>query len=183
MKATGIVRRIDDLGRVVIPKEIRKTLRIKEGTPMEIYTDRQGEIILKKYSPIGELDIFAKEYTEALFQTTGFTVCITDRDQVVAAAGPGSRELTGKSISRELEKVIAERSTKSFNAGERKKIPITELKVNDDIVYLGNKNDFAGKIVTHQIIEIEKKGNELYFHTKGIANMIEDPLVEENQIF
>ena len=95
---------------------------------MEIYTDRQGEIILKKYSPIGELDIFAKEYTEALFQTTGFTVCITDRDQVVAAAGPGSRELTGKSISRELEKVIAERSTKSFNAGagERKKIPITE---------------------------------------------------------
>lgn len=126
MKATGIVRRIDDLGRVVIPKEIRKTLRIKEGTPMEIYTDRQGEIILKKYSPIGELDIFAKEYTEALFQTTGFTVCITDRDQVVAAAGPGSRELTGKSISRELEKVIAERSTKSFNAGERKKIPITE---------------------------------------------------------
>ena len=126
MKATGIVRRIDDLGRVVIPKEIRKTLRIKEGTPMEIYTDRQGEIILKKYSPIGELDIFAKEYTEALFQTTGFTVCITDRDQVVAAAGPGSRELTGKSISRELEKVIAERSTKSFNAEERKKIPITE---------------------------------------------------------
>lgn len=126
MKATGIVRRIDDLGRVVIPKEIRKTLRIKEGTPMEIYTDRQGEIILKKYSPIGELDIFAKEYTEALFQTTGFTACITDRDQVVAAAGPGSRELMGKSISRELEKVIAERSTKSFNAGERKKIPITE---------------------------------------------------------
>ena len=126
MKATGIVRRIDDLGRVVIPKEIRKTLRIKEGTPMEIYTDRQGEIILKKYSPIGELDIFAKEYTEALFQTTGFTACITDRDQVVAAAGPGSRELMGKSISRELEKVIAERSTKSFTAGERKKIPITE---------------------------------------------------------
>nr|WP_296158307.1 stage V sporulation T C-terminal domain-containing protein [uncultured Blautia sp.] len=126
MKATGIVRRIDDLGRVVIPKEIRKTLRIKEGTPMEIYTDRQGEIILKKYSPIGELDIFAKEYTEALFQTTGFTACITDRDQVVAAAGPGSRELMGKSISRELEKVIAERSTKSFDAGERKKIPITE---------------------------------------------------------
>ena len=126
MKATGIVRRIDDLGRVVVPKEIRKTLRIKEGTPMEIYTDRQGEIILKKYSPIGELYIFAKEYTEALFQTTGFTACITDRDQVVAAAGPGSRELMGKSISRELEKVIAERSTKSFNAGERKKIPITE---------------------------------------------------------
>lgn len=72
MKATGIVRRIDDLGRVVIPKEIRRTLRIKEGTPLEIFTDREGEIILKKYSPIGELSTFAREYAEALAQTTGF---------------------------------------------------------------------------------------------------------------
>ena len=87
MKATGIVRRIDDLGRVVIPKEIRRTLRIKEGTPLEIFTDREGEVILKKYSPIGELSIFAKEYVEALAQTTGMTACITDHDQVVAASG------------------------------------------------------------------------------------------------
>ena len=93
MKATGIVRRIDDLGRVVIPKEIRKTLRIKEGTPLEIFTDREGQIILKKYSPIGELNTFAAEYAEALVQTTGLTACITDRDQVVAACGSGSREL------------------------------------------------------------------------------------------
>ena len=100
MKATGIVRRIDDLGRVVIPKEIRKTLRIKEGTPMEIYTDREGQIILKKYSPIGELNTFAREYVEALVQTTGLAACITDRDLVVAAAGSGSRELEGKEISR-----------------------------------------------------------------------------------
>ena len=64
MKATGIVRRIDDLGRVVVPKEIRRTLRIREGDPLEIFTDRQGEIILKKYSPIGELSIFAKEYAD-----------------------------------------------------------------------------------------------------------------------
>ena len=64
MKATGIVRRIDDLGRVVIPKEIRRTLRIKEGTPLEIFTDKEGEVILKKYSPIGELSVFAKEYAE-----------------------------------------------------------------------------------------------------------------------
>ena len=71
MKATGIVRRIDDLGRVVIPKEIRKTLRIKEGTPLEIFTDREGQIILKKYSPIGELTSFAEEYVDALVQTTG----------------------------------------------------------------------------------------------------------------
>ena len=81
--------------------------------------------------------------------------------------------------------IITESMVPKYNVGDMviaKKIPITELKVNADIVYLGNKNDFAGKIVTHQIIEIEKKGNELYFHTKGIANMIEDPLVEENQI-
>ena len=96
MKATGIVRRIDDLGRVVIPKEIRKTLRIKEGTPLEIFTDREGQIILKKYSPIGELNTFAAEYAEALVQTTGLTACITDRDQVVAACGSGSREMEGK---------------------------------------------------------------------------------------
>ena len=104
MKATGIVRRIDDLGRVVIPKEIRKTLKIKEGTPLEIFTDREGQIILKKYSPIGELNNFAEEYAEALVQTTGLTACITDRDVVVAAAGSGSRELDGKEISRESGK-------------------------------------------------------------------------------
>ena len=104
MKATGIVRRIDDLGRVVIPKEIRRTLRIKEGTPLEIFTDREGEIILKKYSPIGELNIFAKEYAEALAQSSGMVVCITDHDQVVAAAGQGSREYVGSQSVRLLRK-------------------------------------------------------------------------------
>ena len=114
MKATGIVRRIDDLGRVVIPKEIRRTLRIKEGTPLEIFTDREGEIILKKYSPIGELNIFAKEYAEALAQSSGMVACITDHDQVVAAAGQGSREYVGKPISKALEETISERGLKFF---------------------------------------------------------------------
>ena len=85
MKATGIVRRIDDLGRVVVPKEIRRTLRIREGDPLEIFTDREGEIILKKYSLIGELSQYAGLCAEALAQTTGQLVCITDRDHVVAA--------------------------------------------------------------------------------------------------
>lgn len=124
MKATGIVRRIDDLGRVVIPKEIRRTLRIKEGTPLEIFTDREGEVILKKYSPIGELSIFAKEYAEALAQTTGMVSCITDHDQVVAAAGPGSKEFAGKEISRELEEAISEREGKCVNGDEKGKIPV-----------------------------------------------------------
>lgn len=124
MKATGIVRRIDDLGRVVIPKEIRRTLRIKEGTPLEIFTDREGEIILKKYSPIGELSIFAKEYAEALAQTTGLVACITDHDQVVAASGAGSKEFAGKEISKELEGAIGDREGICVNGNEKGKIPV-----------------------------------------------------------
>lgn len=126
MKATGIVRRIDDLGRVVIPKEIRRTLRIKEGTPLEIFTDREGEIILKKYSPIGELSIFAKEYAEALAQTTNLIACITDHDQIVAAAGNKSREFEGKEISRELERMIGERECCCLNGEEKGKIKVTD---------------------------------------------------------
>ena len=92
MKATGIVRRIDDLGRVVVPKEIRRTLRIREGDPLEIYTDREGGIILRKYSPIGELSQFSKQYAEALAQNTGYIVSITDRDRHIATAGSGKKE-------------------------------------------------------------------------------------------
>lgn len=126
MKATGIVRRIDDLGRVVIPKEIRRTLRIKEGTPLEIFTDREGEIILKKYSPIGELSIFAKEYAEALSQTTGCLACITDHDQVVSAAGPSHKEYTGRAISRDLEELISNRTIHKGSDEKEKSIPLTE---------------------------------------------------------
>lgn len=110
MKATGIVRRIDDLGRVVIPKEIRRTLRIREGDPLEIFTDREGEIILKKYSPIGELGTLAKLYAESLSQTLGCTVCITDMDQVVAASGSGRKELQDQYITKETEKILQDRS-------------------------------------------------------------------------
>ena len=95
MKATGIVRRIDDLGRVVVPKEIRRTLRIREGDPLEIFTDREGEIILKKYSPLGELSVFAKQYAESLAQTTGHMVCVTDRDTIVATAGGAKKDYDG----------------------------------------------------------------------------------------
>lgn len=106
MKATGIVRRIDDLGRVVVPKEIRRTLRIREGDPLEIFTDREGQVILKKYSPIGELASFAKQYAESLTQTLGCTACITDNDMVIAAAGAGRKDFQEKAVRRELEKVL-----------------------------------------------------------------------------
>ena len=111
MKATGIVRRIDDLGRVVIPKEIRRTLRIREGDPLEIFTDREGEIILKKYSPIGELGTFAKEYAESLAQTVGHITCIVDKDQIIAVSGGGKKEFFECHIKSEMENCIIKRDS------------------------------------------------------------------------
>src|SRR5690348_14383815 len=98
MKATGIVRRIDDLGRVVIPKEIRRTLRIREGDPLEIFVDRDGEVILKKYSPISELGDFAKEYAESLFESTGHITMISDRDNIIAVSGASKKDYLEKMI-------------------------------------------------------------------------------------
>ena len=123
MKATGIVRRIDDLGRVVIPKEIRRTLRIREGDPLEIFTDREGEIILKKYSPIGELGTFAKEYADSLGQVAGVMVCICDRDAVIAAYGVQRRELMDKHCSQELEQLMEARKIYRYQPGQAKIYP------------------------------------------------------------
>jgi AbrB family transcriptional regulator (stage V sporulation protein T) len=120
MKATGIVRRIDDLGRVVIPKEIRRTLRIREGDPLEIFVDRDGEVILKKYSPIGELGDFAKEYAESLFESTGHVAMISDRDTFIAVAGASKKEYLEKPIGNLLEgcmenrKIILEPGSGSY---------------------------------------------------------------------
>ena len=111
MKATGIVRRIDDLGRVVIPKEIRRTLRIREGDPLEIFVDREGEVILKKYSPILELGHFAQEYAEALFDALQHPVFITDRDDIIAVAGESKKDYVNKHISSDLDELIDGRQT------------------------------------------------------------------------
>ena len=92
MRATGIVRRIDDLGRIVVPKEIRRTLRIREGDPLEIYTDHDGEVVLKKYSPIGEIAAIAKDYTDSLYRTLGHIVLISDRDAIVAVSGASKKD-------------------------------------------------------------------------------------------
>jgi AbrB family transcriptional regulator (stage V sporulation protein T) len=109
VKATGIVRRIDDLGRVVIPKEIRRTLRIREGDPLEIFVDRDGEVILKKYSPIGELGDFAKEYTDSLAEATGFICMIADRDSIIAVSGAPKKEFLNKRIAPAVEKIMEDR--------------------------------------------------------------------------
>jgi len=111
MKATGIVRRIDDLGRVVIPKEIRRTLRIREGDPLEIFVDREGEVILKKYSPISELGDFAREYADALYDSLGHTILICDRDAFIAVSGGSKKEYLNKNISDLIEKVMEDRGS------------------------------------------------------------------------
>ena len=115
MKATGIVRRIDDLGRVVIPKEIRRTMRIREGDPLEIFTDREGEVILKKYSPIGELGEFATEYADSLNEALGHISCIADKDTIIAVAGAPKKQLMNKQVSPDVEKVMTERKMVVFN--------------------------------------------------------------------
>ena len=119
LKATGIVRRIDDLGREVIPKEIRRTLRIREGDPLEIFTDREGEVILKKYSPIGELANFAGQYAESIAQALGCLVCICDTDQVITASGNGRKELQDKYISSALRQVMDGRKIVLASEGSR----------------------------------------------------------------
>ena len=118
MKATGIVRRIDDLGRVVIPKEIRRTMRIREGDPLEIYTDREGEVIFKKYSPIGELAGFASQYAETLHKACSLSVIICDRDAVIACSGVPRKDYSDKALSSELERIIEGRSLYVWHEGE-----------------------------------------------------------------
>ena len=126
MKATGIVRRIDDLGRVVVPKEIRRTLRIREGDPLEIFTNREGGIILKKYSPIGELGELAAEYVEAVAQVAKCTVCVADRDMIVAVAVPGKKGFHGCNIHGDLIRFMENRGQKIAANGEADFCRITE---------------------------------------------------------
>ena len=128
MKATGIVRRIDDLGRVVIPKEIRRTMRIREGDPLEIYTDRDGEVIFKKYSPMGELASFSTQLCETLNKTTGQACAICDRDTIISASGVLKREIIEKRISEDLEKLMEGRQLYRYKQGERK---VTVCEGND----------------------------------------------------
>ena len=124
MKATGIVRRIDDLGRVVIPKEIRRTMRIREGDPLEIFTDKDGELIFKKYSPIGELGDFAAQICDSLRKSTDSIAAVCDRDSVIAIAGGARRELLEKPISPQLAELMDSRAAYRHAGGNE--LPVTQ---------------------------------------------------------
>ena len=163
MKATGIVRRIDDLGRVFIPKEIRRTLRIREGDPLEIFTDREGEIILKKYSPIGELGSFAKEYSDSLATSSGHIVCIVDKDQIIAVSGGPKKELMEKHISTELERTINSRNIHMASRNDHNFVPILEdepegMYNNQIITPIVAEGDVLGAII---LLSPDKKMGEL----------------------
>ena len=152
MKATGIVRRIDDLGRIVIPKEIRRTMHIRETDPLEIFTGQEGEIILKKYSPVGELGDMAKQMAEVLAQTSGLTAVICDQDQIIAAAGKYKKDLLGQEITPALRQVLSQRSGMSAKIDEKDFVP--------PILSLSPKH-FAGEIVFPILTEGDVAGGVL----------------------
>ncbi|MGN1161567.1 MAG: stage V sporulation T C-terminal domain-containing protein [Candidatus Fimenecus sp.] len=148
MKATGIVRRIDDLGRVVIPKEIRRTMRIREGDPLEIYTASDGEVIFKKYSPIGELSEFAGQYTDVLNRATNLPVIITDRDHVIAVSGMGKKDAMDKRISAELEDLIESRESYVASPDTKALYPLADSDREAGIAYpIIGGGDVAGAVV------------------------------------
>lgn len=126
MRATGVVRRIDNLGRIVIPKEIRRTLRIREGDPLEIFTNHEGEVILKKYSPIGELSTFAQAYTDSISQLLGKTAVVCDRDQIIAASGAERKSLQGQEIDKKMEAMIEDRRNQVAQSGDKNFVNVTE---------------------------------------------------------
>lgn len=163
MKATGIVRRIDDLGRVVIPKEIRRTLRIREGDPLEIFTDKEGEVILKKYSPIGELSEFATQYAESLHKTSGHITCIADKDTIVAVSGASKREFLDKSLSQDLERVIEEKTTLVVKSSDEKTITILADETGD--------KRYSSQVVSPIISEGDPIGAVIFLSTDPDARM------------
>ena len=173
MRATGIVRRIDDLGRVVIPKEIRRTLRIREGDPLEIYTESNGEVIFKKYSPIGELAGFTEEYAEVLYKVSKAPIIITDRDHVVASGGISKKEVIGRRISSVLDEYIDGR--KAFFAsqgGYGKLYPIEGFDRPASVAYpIISAGDVTGAVVM------------LYNDLRNQPTEIENKLVQTAAIF
>lgn len=151
MKATGIVRRIDDLGRVVIPKEIRRTMRIREGDPLEIYTDSDGEVIFKKYSPMGELSEFSGQYSEVLSRATGLPVVISDRDHVISSYGVPKKDVIDKRVTQALEDLMESRSGYIATGTTQRLVPVDGLDTPAAVAYpIIGSGDVSGCVVLMQ---------------------------------
>ena len=174
MKATGIVRRIDDLGRIVIPKEIRRILRIKEGNPLEIFTDRDGGVILKKYSPIGELADFSKDYAESMQKVIGNIILITDRDVFISASGIQKKPYLDKKISEELENIIDGKSIVTLGEDKDNTIPL----LSDE-----DKETYSYQIIAPIFSEGEAIGSVIILSKDKALGSVEEKLAETAAIF
>lgn len=159
MKATGIVRRIDDLGRVVVPKEIRRTLRIHEGEPLEIYVDKEGEIILKKYSPIADLGHFATEYAASLNEATGHITCIADNDVIIAIAGAAKKDFINRKIGPAVEKAMKTQQAVLIN---------DPGSVDNSAVLEGDedRSAYSAEVITPIVIEGDSIGTVILLSKK-----------------
>ena len=155
MKATGIVRRIDDLGRVVIPKEIRRTLRIREGDPLEIFTKSDGEVIFKKYSPMGELSEFSGQYSDVLNRAANMPIIITDRDHVISVSGLSKKDLQERRVSEPLEELMENRDKFIDDGSKNAFYPIEGLEMRALVAFpIIASGDIAGSVL---FLESEQK--------------------------
>jgi AbrB family transcriptional regulator, stage V sporulation protein T len=174
MKATGIVRKIDDLGRIVIPKEIRKGLRIRVGDPLEIYVEKNGEIILKKYAPMGDLLKISEQFADTLYNTSGFSVCITDTDSITAVSGCAKKDYLDKEISDNILNIMENRSIWSTKDDTMMKLIKGEAAIK-----------YVSQIIAPIITDGDAIGSVVLFsldHTKKITD-VELKLVQSAAIF
>lgn len=174
MKTTGIVRKIDDLGRIVIPKEIRKTLKIRVGDPLEIYVEQEGKVILKKYAPMGSIVEIAKNYAEALSKTTGYSVMVTGTDKVIAVYGTGKSEYLDKNISEDIHRIMEDRAMWST----KQELPI---KIIDGDV----KSRYVSQVIAPIISDGDAIGTVIIFSTESrkVMTDLEYKLVQSAATF
>lgn len=166
MKATGVVRRIDELGRIVIPKEVRKTLRIKEGENLEIYIENEN-IILKKYSAMKNLDEFAQELTDSIYSLLKQNIFIMDRDTIIAVSGDMKKMYLGKDISSAMEDYISRRDSMLEKYSKKLQI-IEEEKEEGSYTYASivANGDAVGLVL------IFSKGEQLGAHEEQIVKIV-----------
>ncbi len=180
MKATGIVRRIDDLGRVVIPKEIRRTMRIREGDPLEIYTSNDGEVVFKKYSPIGEISAYSSMYAEVLTKTGGLPVIVCDKDHVVSVAGIPKKELLERRIAPVMEDLMQNRKNIAYTDTAQERIrPVEGV---DRYAVASSLIVVAGDVVGCMVFlsgDADSKANEIQIKLISVASNLLAKQLEE----
>lgn len=160
MKATGVVRRIDDLGRIVIPKELRRTMRIKEGDSLEIFIETNDKIVLRKYSPVQNINEFISEFVQSIYETTKKEIIITDSERIIAAAIKGRKEISGNKISMRLEERLTNRQTQIVEKGEVLDISeVLQIKKPAVIKPINVYGDILGLVIIvgdDKITDVEK---------------------------